>query len=98
MSPQAWAILGCAVVALALILVGLAGLGREGQRLQKRVNAMLERPAAIDLTAASNDLVRLSLSIDRLTELSARAALAIARIRAQVGLLNRLVRGFPGPT
>lgn len=98
MAPQAWTLLGFGLAALALIAFGLMPLGREGRRLQLRVTAMRERAAAIDVAAASNDLVRLSLSIERLSALSVRATLAIASIRAQIGFLNRLVRGFPGPT
>jgi len=95
--PQAWTLLAFAVACLVLIVLGLARLGLEGRRLQKRVNALIERPMPFDFTRATDDLMRLTRSIERLSALAARALAAIARIRAQVAVLNRILRGFPGP-
>jgi hypothetical protein len=96
--PQAWVLIAFAVAGLALILAGLGALALEGRKLQLRVTALREKPPAVDLVRMSDDLARLSGSLERLVALSVRAAVAIGRIRAQFALLNRFVRGFPGPT
>jgi hypothetical protein len=95
--PQAWTLIGFAVAGLALIVAGLGRLALEGKRLKTRVEAMLAVPPAIDVAAVTSDLARLSAALEQLTALALRAALALGRIRGQLGFLNRIVRGFPGP-
>jgi hypothetical protein len=97
-APQAWTLLGFGVAGLVLIALGLTALGPEGQRLQKHVARLRAGPPGIDRATAAADLARLAHAFERLGALGARAAMALAQIRGQAAFLNRLVRGFPGPT
>jgi len=97
MSPQLAVFLGFVAVCLVLVVLGLAVLARDGKRLQKRAAAVLAAPPAIDVERATADAGRLAIAAERIAALSARAATAIAQLRAQVAFLNRLVRRFPGP-
>jgi len=82
---------------MLFVAVGLAFVAIEGRRLQTHVAALGVLPASMDPAAASADLARLTRALDEFVALGARAAVAIARLRAQLAFLDRVVRGFPGP-
>jgi len=97
MSPQVAVFLACVGAGILLAVAGLVFVAIEGRRLQRHATALRAQPAAIDPAAAVADLDRLARALDQIVALSARAAIATGRLRAQIGFLNRVVRGFPGP-
>jgi hypothetical protein len=97
MSPQLAVFLGFVVACLVVVVVGLGALDREAKRLKKRVDMVRALPPSIDLARTTADVGRLALAAERIAALSVRATAALTQLRAQVALLNRLVRGFPGP-
>jgi len=97
MSPQLAVFLGFVVASLVLVVLGLGALARDGKRLKERAAVLLALPPSIDLDRATTDVARLAIAAERIATLGARAATAVAQLRAQVAFLNRLVRGFPGP-